>query len=71
MINYKFIVNDYREYHVWHRERFQRIYIVWSSIFEPVMTIVNVNNPNFSLAFPVITVGIFIHILAYTIRSLI
>ena len=52
-------------------ERDFREYIVWSSIFEPVMTIFNVNNPNFSFAFPDITVRIFIHILTYTNRSLI
>ena len=48
MINYKFIVNDYREYHVWQRERFQRIYIVWSSILMPIFKI---NNLNISLVF--------------------
>ena len=44
--------NDSGEYHVWQQEGFQRICILWSSIFEPVITLFNVNNPNISLAFP-------------------
>ena len=33
-------------------ERDFKEYIVWSSIFEPLMTIFNVNNATISLAFP-------------------